>query len=151
MTDYLLKPIEFDRFFQAVSKAVEWLDRGLTNSQPAAAALPGKEQGNYFFVKADSRIIKVELGDILFIEALQKYVCIHTATTRIITLLSMSQLQISLPHTQFCRVHRSYNVNLNEIDSIEGNMIHIGKYDLPISKGQRDSFLEIIRNKGLGW
>lgn len=93
----------------------------------------------------------MELGDILFIEALQKYVCIHTATTRIITLLSMSQLQISLPHTQFCRVHRSYNVNLNEIDSIEGNMIHIGKYDLPISKGQRDSFLEIIRNKGLGW
>jgi two-component system, LytTR family, response regulator len=144
--DYLLKPIEFERFFKAVSKAVDWLDRGqAVVSQPVVTqetiALP-----TYFFVKSDYKIVKVVFDEILFIEALQKYVRIHTATGRVVTLMSMSQLEEALPHGKFARIHRSHIVNLEKIDSIEGNQVHLGKHQLPISKGQREQFLERVRN-----
>ncbi|MBX7108634.1 MAG: LytTR family DNA-binding domain-containing protein [Chitinophagales bacterium] len=150
VADYLLKPIEFDRFFQAVSKAAEQLDRGAVHLPPESTNFT-EEQGNYFFVKSDHKIVRVDYAETLFIEALQKYVCIYTESGRIITLVSMSQLESSLPVRHFTRIHRSYIVNLNKIDSIEGNMVHIGKHHLPLSKGQRDSFLEIVKKKGLGW
>lgn len=147
--DYLLKPIEFERFFKAVSKAIEWLDRGYDLTTHSITT-PAEPQNNYFFVKSDYKMVKVVFNEILFIEALQKYVRIHTTTTRIITLMSMSQLEETLPAGQFVRIHRSYIVNLDKIDSIEGNIVHIAKHELPISKGQRDAFLEWIKKKGWG-
>ncbi len=146
--DYLLKPIEFERFFKAVSKATEWLDRGQVTGQAALTAAPAEPPDNYFFVKSDYKIVKVVFGEILFIEALQKYVRIHTASQRIVTLLGMSQLEAMLPAGQFVRIHRSYIVNLNRIDNIEGNIVRIDKHQLPLSKGQREEFLDWVRKKG---
>lgn len=151
VTDYLLKPIEFERFFQAVSKAVAWLDRGQTQLQATATTAAANELNTYFFVKSDQRIVKVDFQEILFIEALQKYVCIHTISSRIITLMSMSQLEEVLPAKKFTRIHRSFIININKIDSVEGNVVHIGKHDLPLSKGQREAFMEILRKNGSGW
>jgi DNA-binding LytR/AlgR family response regulator len=146
--DYLLKPIEFERFFKAVSKAVDWLDRGQTIVSSIPIPAPVIEpQDNYFFVKTDYKMVKVVFSDILFIEALQKYVRIHTPSVRIVTLMSMSQLEETLPTGQFVRIHRSYIVNLDKIDSIEGNIVHIGKHQLPLSKGQREAFLEWVKRK----
>lgn len=147
--DYLLKPIEFERFFKAVSKAIEWLERGanvgkVLNPADVPLALP-----TYFFVKSDYKIVKVVFDEILFIEALQKYVRIHTATERVVTLMSMSQLEEALPSGQFVRIHRSYIVNLDKINSVEGNTVHVGKHDLPVSKGQREGFWEKIKEKGV--
>ncbi len=148
--DYILKPIEFDRFFKAVAKAVEWIDyRRKSYNEPAPAninelAIP------YFFVKADYKIIKVIFDEILFIEALQKYVRIQTKTERIISLMSMSHLEDILPAGLFFRIHRSYIINLDKIDSIEGNIIHIQKHELPLSKAQRESFLELLRSRTFG-
>ncbi len=143
--DYLLKPIEFERFFKAVSKAIDWLERekGLDN-QIVANQKPKEE---YFFVKADYKIVKVYFKDILFIEALQKYVRIHTLQERVVTLMSMSHLEESLPAAQFIRIHRSHIINLDKIESIEGNIVHIGKHQLPISKGQREAFLAQVGRK----
>jgi DNA-binding LytR/AlgR family response regulator len=147
--DYLLKPIEFERFFKAVSKAIEWLDRGYDLTTHSITT-PAEPQNNYFFVKSDYKMVKVVFNEILFIEALQKYVRIYTTTTRIITLMSMSQLEETLPTGQFVRIHRSYIVNLDKIDSIEGNIVRIAKHELPISKGQRETFLDWIKKKGWG-
>lgn len=88
----------------------------------------------------DYKVIKVIYAEILFIEALQKYVRIHTANERIVTLMSMSQLEETLPQAKFIRIHRSYIVNLDKIESIEGNLVRIGKHQLPISKGNEKRF-----------
>lgn len=148
--DYLLKPIEFERFFKAVSKAIEWLERGQPVAQISPFAAPAAEPpDNYFFVKSDSKMVKVVFSEILFIEALQKYVRIHTTGQRIVSLMSMSQLEAMLPAGQFVRIHRSSIVNLEKIDQIEGNQVQIGKHQLPVSKGQREEFLERIQKKGV--
>ncbi len=146
--DYLLKPIEFERFFKAVSKAVDWLDRGQIVPKNEAAAAPTEPPPDYFFVKSDHKIVKVVFSEILFIEALQKYVRIHTARQRIVTLMGMSQLEEILPAGQFVRIHRSSIVNLEKIDSIEGNLVHIEKHQLAISKGQREDFMKWVERKG---
>ncbi|MCU0346765.1 MAG: LytTR family DNA-binding domain-containing protein [Saprospiraceae bacterium] len=147
--DYLLKPIEFERFFKAVSKAIEWLERGANVGKVLNPADVPLASPTYFFVKSDYKIVKVVFYEILFIEALQKYVRIHTATERVVTLMSMSQLEEALPSGQFVRIHRSYIVNLDKINSVEGNTVHVGKHDLPVSKGQREGFWEKIKEKGV--
>ena len=83
--------------------------------------------------------------EILYIEALQKYVRIHTVHQRIVTMMSMSSLEELLPKAGFLRIHRSYIANLKKIDSIEGNTIHIGKYQLPVSKGQKEDLLKWVK------
>jgi two-component system, LytTR family, response regulator len=147
--DYLLKPIEFERFFKAVSKAIEWLERGANVGKVLNPADVPLASPAYFFVKSDYKIVKVVFDEILFIEALQKYVRIHTATERVVTLMSMSQLEEALPSGQFVRIHRSYIINLDKINSMEGNTVHVGKHDLPVSKGQREGFWEKIKGKGV--
>lgn len=149
--DYLLKPIEFERFFKATNKAMEWISRGeRKTTQPLVPASPEPTEA-YFFVKSDYKIIKVVFDEILFIEALQKYVRICTVAEKIMTLMSMSQLMEKLPPSKFVRIHRSYIVNLEKINSIEGNMVNIGKNQLTVSRGQREAFLEWIKKKGLSW
>jgi DNA-binding LytR/AlgR family response regulator len=147
--DYLLKPIEFERFFKAVSKAVDWINRGQVLSQVAveSTATIVEPQAEYFFVKSDYKMVKVIFKEILFVEALQKYVRIHTVNQRVITLMSMSQLEEQLPAEHFFRIHRSHIVNIDKVDSIEGNLVHITKHQLSISKGQRDGFLEWVKRK----
>jgi DNA-binding LytR/AlgR family response regulator len=147
--DYLLKPIEFERFFKAVGKATEWLDRGQSggNQLTEAAKTPPP---THFFVKSEYKIVKVIFDEILFIEAMEKYVRIHTAAERIVTLLSMSQLESDLPAAQFVRIHRSYIVNLDKISSIEGTLVHIGKQSLPVSKSKRQAFLEMVGRRMAG-
>lgn len=148
--DYLMKPIEFERFFKALLKATDWLERGQT-VVPANLSLSSEvseASENYFFVKSDYKMVKIIFADILFVEAMQKYVRIFMPSQVITTLLSMSQLEESLPSSQFIRIHRSYIINLAKIDSVEGNMVHIGKHSLPISKGQKDNFLDWLHKKG---
>jgi len=143
VVDYLLKPIEFSRFFKAVTKAIQRI--GGEN----ISALPTEEKTNYFFVKADYKTVKVNHEDVLFIESHQKYICIYTTKQKIITLLSLSNIMQHLPSQQFVRVHRSYIINIDKIDSIEGNMIHINKHELPISKGQKEAFFALIDKQKL--
>lgn len=87
-------------------------------------------------------------AEVLFIEALQKYVRIHTTQQRIVTLMSISRLEEILPKGQFVRIHRSYIVKLDNIDSIDGRSARIGTHELPVSKAKRALLLEWVRNKG---
>jgi DNA-binding LytR/AlgR family response regulator len=138
--DYLLKPIEFERFYKAVSKLVR-------SPQSAVHSQPQANFEDYFFVKTDHQIVKVNFADILFIESLREYVRIHTPTQRIVARLSMQRLEELLPTAKFIRIHRTYIVNMDAVQKIEGNLLHIGKEQLPVSKGKREEFLAFVNNK----
>jgi two-component system, LytTR family, response regulator len=104
---------------------------------------------NYFFMRSDYKIVKVIFDEIIYVEALQKYVRIHTLKKRIVTLTSMSQLEAGLPTNKFYRIRHSHIINIDKIESVEGNLVQLGIFSLPISKGQREGFLELIKRKGI--
>lgn len=152
VVDYLIKPIEFDRFFKAISKAMKSIqnEEGIpshASSAPTPSATP--PTNNYFFVKSDYKIVKINFDDILYMEAMQKYIRIFTDKKPVTTLISLSKILESLPKDQFIRIHRSYIINIDKIDNIEGNMVRIAEQSLAISKGQREEFMDKIKAKGL--
>ncbi|MCG8474123.1 MAG: LytTR family DNA-binding domain-containing protein [Cytophagales bacterium] len=155
VADYLLKPVEFDRFFKAVCKAMELLAPSIPQKPKKTAADSAKrsedEQAgtDYFFVKSDKNILKVRLKDILYIESLREYVKIVTTEQQIITLQSMSRLQEILPSDRFVRIHRSSIINIEQVDKVKGNEVFIGNKTLAISKSQREHFLSVINEFGL--
>ncbi len=146
--DYLLKPISLDRFLKAVNKVEEKLkEKGGGSSE----VLPAGE--DYFFVKADKKLVKVNFKDILYIEGLKDYVIIKMVEGRVITLQTMKSLEAKLPSSLFRRIHRSYIVNTKKIKAIVGNMVEIIEKgqtkNIPVGKIYRDELLEMINMKKL--
>jgi len=137
--DYLLKPISFDRFLKAANKAFDYFRLQQT---PSAAQ-------DYIFVKADSKLEKINFTDILFAEALENYVAIYTREKKIITHLTLKMLQEKLPAGKFIQPHKSYLVAVEKINSIEGNILHVLQYQVPISKYQKEEVMEKIVNSKL--
>lgn len=138
--DYLLKPVSFERFNQAVNKAIEY--HRYYSESSVQKNDPYKD--GYFYVKADYRIIRVEFADIQFIKGMREYVQIYTEKQNIITHLTMQKLCEILPSVDFYRIHKSYIVNIRKIQMIEGNLLKVGKYELQISKNQRKDFFSRI-------
>lgn len=137
--DYLLKPIPFDRFFKAANKAYDYFRQ---QQSPASVQ-------DYIFVKADSKLEKIHFADILFAEALENYVAIYTAEKKVITHLTLKMLLDKLPEGAFIQPHKSYLASIGKIGSIEGNILHIGSYQVPISKYQKEEVMEKIVNSKL--
>ena len=146
--DYLLKPISLERFLKAVNKVSEKMAAKRVDHDHAQA-----EVDDFFFVKADKKLVKINFDDILYIEGLKDYVIIRQDTGRVITLQTMKSLEDRLPVTKFKRVHRSFIVNIKRITAILGNMVELmeaGKVkQLPIGKNYRDELLEIIHENKL--
>jgi DNA-binding LytR/AlgR family response regulator len=134
VVDYLLKPIPFERFIKAVTKAQEYL----SNSSPKSM------DNDYIFVKTEYKIIKINLEDILYIEALKDYIKIYTPNQPVLTLKSLKAFESRLPKDKFIRVHRSYLVAMNKINSVERNTVMIANQPIPISEGYRDKFYDVI-------
>lgn len=154
--DYLLKPISFDRFLKAINKVREILEFNQNHSISATQELNtnrGNDALDFFFVKADKKLIKVSFDDIIYIEGLKDYVIIRTVTGRIITLQTMKSLEDRLPSFKFRRIHRSFIVSLDKINAIEGNMVEVSEKGvakgLPIGKNYRDDLLELIERNRL--
>jgi DNA-binding LytR/AlgR family response regulator len=153
--DYLLKPISFERFVKAVNKAFDQhnLTHRDSNAVDAHPHLVEEHGADFFFVKADKKLIKVNYDDILYIEGLKDYVIIRLMNSRIITLQTMKSLEDKLPSAQFKRVHRSYIVSLDKVLAIEGSTIEIQEKDkiklVPIGKNYRDELLELIEKNRL--
>ena len=135
--DYLLKPISFERFLKAANKAYDYFISTTTN------------QGNYLFIKTDNKLEKVNLNELLFVEAMENYVALYTPDKKLITHSTLKALQEKLPANQFIQPHKSYLVNIQCIQSIEANILHVGgKYQIPISKYQKEDIMEkIVNNK----
>jgi DNA-binding LytR/AlgR family response regulator len=144
VTDYLPKPISFERFFKGVEKVrkIKKLTERVDNAQETQPLT-----GGYIFVKFETKIIRVELDDILFIEGLKNYVSIYTKTQRIVTLQVMKQLEKVLPPNRFVRIHRSYIVALDKIDSIERQEIYIDDHILPIGVTYQDVFFKLLESR----
>jgi len=145
--DYLVKPISFDRFLKAALKAKEYYEVRQKNEADKSSVA---ETGDYFFIKADNRLVKVSFSDILFIEALQNYVVVHTQEKKLITYLTFKSVEEYLPSSKFIKVHKSFIVSATKIDSIEGSDIRIGQHHIPISRNLKDEVMEkLLKGKFL--
>src|SRR5476651_907739 len=148
--DYLLKPIAFDRFFKAVQKAQTVMQPAAQPLPPEPASQPQQDfLSDFIFVKTEHKIQKVYLNDILFIEGLKDYISIFTANERIITLQNMKKMEDALPEKHFIRVHKSYIVAINKIDSIERSRIWIKDKIIPVGDTYRDEFFKIVDGKNI--
>jgi DNA-binding LytR/AlgR family response regulator len=138
--DYLLKPITFDRFFKAANKAKDY------HQLISKAADPANDKGaaGYFFIKCGNKYEKIYFNDILYIQGLQNYVTIWTHKCKYMTLLNLKNLEENLDSRSFIRVHKSYIVAIDKIDSIEGNEIFIQSYRIPISRNYREHVLQQV-------
>ncbi|MBK6397070.1 MAG: response regulator transcription factor [Bacteroidetes bacterium] len=133
VTDYLLKPFSFERFFQAVSKVQDELDRQMN-----------KAEIRYIFIKTEYRLEKIMLNEILFIEGMRDYRRIHTTNKRIMTLQTFKDLEIEIPENIICRVHKSYMVAIDKIESIEKDEIKIDGIYIPVSETYKKRFYELL-------
>jgi two-component system, LytTR family, response regulator len=141
VVDYLLKPISFDRFLRAVEKARQRQE----TSQPAPTEPPAPQAPQpYIFVKDGTKLVKVRLSDILYVEGLKDYVAIHTRQQKIVTLQRLKNLETLLPEHFFIRIHHSYIVSLEGIDTIHRDKVQVGKVFLPISETYRKPFKDFI-------
>ncbi len=138
ITDYLLKPISFERFTKAVEKlTLKGNDTSLTNYNI-------RNEDDFIFIKSDSKMIKINIKDILFVEGLKDYISIQTHSEKLITLQNLKTFEQHLQAQQFIRVHKSYIVALNKIDTIERNRIFIGEHIIPIGDTYREIFIKRI-------
>ena len=141
ITDYLLKPIPFERFLKAVNKILIPQYTPLVTTQTEEKA----EEPTFIFFKADKKIHKYYFTDILFIEGSGNYVKIHTLNEKpLVVLDKLTELQNKLPKKQFIRVHKSFIINVSHIQKIEGNMVAIRDKSIPISSTFKQSIEEII-------
>ncbi|MEJ2882568.1 LytR/AlgR family response regulator transcription factor [Pedobacter sp. GR22-6] len=155
VSDYLLKPIAFDRFYKAVEKVHNQTKPA--EPQPAAQPIPvsapfsatANPIQDFIFVKTEHKIQKIELDDILYIEGLKDYISIYTKAERVITLQNMKKMEETLPQGQFIRVHKSYIISLDKIESIERSRISICGKVIPIGDTYRDEFFKHIDNKNI--
>jgi two-component system, LytTR family, response regulator len=138
ITDYLLKPFTFNRFLQAVNKAQENIVRHASESLP-----------DFIFVKTENRLEKIMLNDIVYIEGMRDYRRIHTInkSVKVMTLQNFSELEILIPSSIVCRVHKSYMVALNKIESVERSRIKIGDQLIPISETYKEAFFQLINSR----
>lgn len=136
VTDYLLKPISFERLLKAVERV-----------KPARLEADNNESSDYLFVKAEYKIIKIRHSEILYIEGMKDYLRIVTDTQKVMTLQSFSKLLPSLPEKRFMRIHKSYVISLDAIESIEKGKVKIGEQFIPIGESYKESLDALIKQR----
>lgn len=130
--DYLLKPVSFERFLKASNKAFDYFCSRNDNNY------------NFVFIRSNGKLEKINFEDFLFAEAMENYVAVYTTNRKYLAATTLKGLLESLPEKQFIQTHKSYIINLNCIESIEGNLINIDKYQVPISKMLKEAVMEKI-------
>lgn len=145
--DYLVKPITFERFFKAASKARDYKKLvDASSSTPLSNAL---DTGDYFFVKSEGKFEKINYDDILYVEGMQNYIVIHTPKRKYATLLTLKNFEESVASKPFLRVHKSFIASITRIDSIESHEIIIHGAKIPLSKNYREEVMEKVLAKKL--
>lgn len=144
--DYLLKPITFNRFFKAATKAKDYhqlIHQVKPNSIPFQSSL------DCFFIKCDGKFEKIYFDDILFVQAMQNYVTIHTRKRKYITLLYLKNVAQNLDSKSFIRVHKSFIVSIPKIEGIDGNEILIQSHRIPMSRNYRKEVMAKVLGDNL--
>lgn len=144
--DYLLKPFDYNEFLNASTKA-----RSYFESQQSVSVAKLEKKQEFFFVKSEYKQIKINFSEILYIEGLKDYVKIYLKDNAkpILTLMSLKKLEEELPSNNFMRIHRSFIIGLDKIETIERNHIVIGKEQIAIAPNYKDSLMEYIGGKSL--
>ena len=139
VTDYLLKPFSFERFSRAINKA-----RVRLNNRNQPSPTIQAESSNHLMVRADYKIHRIPYESILYIKSMQEYVAYYLTSGRIVALGSLKQLEGLLPPHQFLRVHKSYIIAINNVKSLEGNLLHLEDQKIPVGASYRENVLAIL-------
>jgi DNA-binding LytR/AlgR family response regulator len=144
VVDYLMKPFAFDRFYKAIQKAEELIKgKDQRNIEPRE---PEKQDDTFIFIKSSKKTYKVNLDEILYIEALGDYVKIYTSDKMIISYQSLKNIETLLPSGSFPRIHKSFIIALSRIDLIEGNHVKIKDRLIPIGTNFKAEFEKLIKS-----
>ncbi|HUC80736.1 MAG TPA: LytTR family DNA-binding domain-containing protein [Flavisolibacter sp.] len=144
VVDYLLKPIRFPRFLQAVQKVAN-------EAAEQSEAQPVELEDDYIFVKTESKgkLLKINLNEIDYIEGMKNYVAIYCNSKKTLVYTSMKELEERLPHKSFIRVHKSFIIPIAKITGIEGNLLRLKNVtaEVQIGESYKSDLMDIIRNK----
>lgn len=145
VADYLLKPVPIDRFLRAVNKVIA----GRRPEQPVhrdeGAQVP-EQPGRFFFVKSNQDLVKIACSDIFYVEGLENYVKIHCADKTVVSFATMKSMEELLAPQGFLRIHRSYIVNLNKVDTIRNNVFCLRNTELVVGKSYRKPVAELLKH-----
>lgn len=140
VTDYLLKPVAYSRFFRSIDKAIKVFNKNNNSLEPQDS----------IFIKRNLSLVKLKFEDILWVEALENYVSFYTDTDKFTIHFTLKAIEKKLPSNKFLRVHRSYIVNISAITSIEENNVIISanneNHAIPIGKSYRDKLMQDINS-----
>ena len=149
--DYLLKPFNYEEFLHAANKALNYAEllQRSNNAAPApetAPAVTEQVEDDYLFIKVEYQLVRIALSDILYLESLKDYVKVYlqNAEKAILTLSSLKALEEKLPAKRFMRVHRSYIVSLDKINSITRNSLQIGKINITVGDQYKEAFSQFL-------
>ena len=140
VTDYLLKPFDFPRFFQAINKAIG-NNAQIGNNDSSVTADAVSKSSDFITVKADYKLYKINYDDLLFIEGQHEYVTFHTPQRRITALFALKDLEEMLPQDRFVRVHKSYIVSFNHIQDLDKSDVTVAGTKIPVGASYRDELL----------
>ena len=143
--DYLVKPLHQDRFLKAVQKARAY--HAMLHTGDASPNNIEAIASDFIFVKAERKFFKLHFKDILYIEGLKDYVVLHLQGQRIITAMNIKTIHEQLPKTIFCRVSKSYIINIQHIESFDNNTVFIHTNEVPIGNSYRAAFFDEVVNK----
>jgi len=135
VTDYLLKPISFERFLKAVNKALDKKDIPSNTSD---------QKADYTFLKVDSKLVKVNFSEIMYVEGMKDYLKVFLKDKFYVVHQTMKRFEESLPHGQFVRVHKSYIVSLPAVKTIIGNYIEVNDQHIPIGANYKDELIQLV-------
>ncbi|PWT97428.1 MAG: DNA-binding response regulator [Bacteroidetes bacterium] len=134
--DYLVKPFSFERFLKACNRAKEHLNLKNEKISPLRADV------DHFYVKANGKIEKVLYDELVYAEARQNYVLLHTESKHLIVYLTLKAIEENLPADIFLRIHKSTIINTNKISSIDGNLVNLQDVQLIISQGLHETVMD---------
>jgi DNA-binding LytR/AlgR family response regulator len=137
--DYLLKPLEYDRFLKSVNKVKEYLEF-LSNQEMQMASI---------FIKVDYQLMKINLKEIDLIEGLDDYIRIYIKPKPVLALMTLKSLQERLPHLEFIRIHRSYIVPINKIESFGKNKVKVNGREIPVGSSYGEIYHQMLSAKGI--
>lgn len=132
VTDYISKPVDFDRFSSAVQR-VRYYEENLKRQQEEKS----------IFIKADGAMVKIPTDELLYVEAMGDYIKVHTTQKRHIVHSTMKAFVAKLPE-EFLRVHKSFIVNVEKVEKLEENSIYINGNELPVSRNNKKTLVEVI-------
>jgi len=145
VVDYLLKPISFDRFYKCIQKI-----ESLSQEKPAPAVevltKTEEKQDEFLFIKTDGKLVKINLNDLLLVEGLKDYLYLHLKNEKLIVLDTLKEFEAKLPAPSFMRVHKSYIIRLDQIETIERNRVFIQNKIVPIGETYKIKFQDWVKS-----